>query len=275
MSFEVLKGCAIDGDHERLRENLKGIANTCEADEYGITPLMFAVWNGHVECVKYFVSNDLGVSAKGQKRSSLNMQTCSGYTALHLAAMDCPDYSVKEITFILMSMRVDVSIQCLLNKTAYELAIEVNNQIFLEVYNKFLTCINSERDELDNQITQLHDQLATSYAFRPEATLFVKPFKANFPLPKFLFKKERYGSIPYGMTIHEHQIEPLIETSFDLLRGTNSLHGIQFSLSQANINEKRREKLVQSFDEGFEPRDDGNHIVDSLLYNQKKTIKKR
>lgn len=275
MSFEVLKGCAIDGDHERLGETLKGIANTCTADEYGITPLMFAVWNGHVECVKYFVSNDLGVSAKGQKRSSLNMQTCSGYTALHLAAMDCPDYSVKEITFILMSMRVDVNIRCLLNKTAHELAIESNNTGFLEVYDRFLHCINSERDELDEEITQLHDQLAASYAFRPEATLFVKPFKANFPVPKFLFKKERYGSIPYGLTVHEHQIEPLTETGFDLLRGTNSLHCIQFSLAQAEINEKRREKLVQTFDETFEPRDDGKHIVDSLLYTKNKVIKKR
>jgi ankyrin repeat protein len=54
-------------------------------DEYGITPLMYSVWGGHVECVKYFVSNDFGVAKTGVKRSSLDMVSSKGYSALHLA----------------------------------------------------------------------------------------------------------------------------------------------------------------------------------------------
>jgi hypothetical protein len=274
MSFEVLKGAAIDGDHERLRDALVGIANTCAADEYGLTPLMFAVWNGHVECVKYFVSNDLGVSAQGQKRSSLNMQSCSGYTALHLAALDCPDYAVKEITFILLSMRVDQTIKCSIQKTAYELAVESDNKIFLEVLDRFRNSTGQEEEILDQEVTQLLDSLA-AYAFRPEATLFVKPFKANFPVPKFLFKKDRLGSIPYGMTIQEAHLQPLTNAGYESLRGTNSLHCIEFSLNQSEINEKRREVLVKTFDETWEPRRDGEHITDSILYkNSKKNGRK-
>ena len=48
---------------------------------------MYAVWGGHVECVKYLVSNDFGVSKLGVKRSSLDMITTKGYTALHLAGI--------------------------------------------------------------------------------------------------------------------------------------------------------------------------------------------
>lgn len=275
MSFEVLKSSAIDGDHERLRDALMGIANTCTADEYGITPLMFAVWNGHVECVKYLVSNDLGVSAQGQKRSSLNMQSKSGYTALHLAALDCPDYAVKEVTFILLSMRVDHSIKCLTQKTAFELATESENNGFLEVFNRFRNSTGEEMEKLETEITELHDLLAASYSFRPEATLFVKPFKANFPVPKFLFKKERLGSIPYGMTIQEAHLQPLTNTGYEHLRGSNSLHCIEFSLKQSEINEKRREALVKTFDETWQPRDDGQHITDSILYHNSKTKGKK
>jgi hypothetical protein len=275
MSFDLLKGAAIDGDHERLKEALMGIANTCAADEYGITPLMFAVWNGHVECVKYLVSNDLGVSAQGQKRSSLNMQSGSGYTALHLAALDCPDYAVKEITFILLSMKVDETIKCLLQKTARELAIESENNGFLEVMNRFHNSTPEETELLDNEVDELREKLAASYAFRPEATLFVKPFKANFPVPKFLFQKDRLGSIPYGMIIQEAHLQPLSNTGYEHLRGTNSLHCIEFSLTQSEINEKRREVLVKTFDETWQPRDDGDHITDSILYTNSKIKQRR
>jgi hypothetical protein len=275
MSFEVLKGSAIDGDHERLKDALMGIANTCAADEYGITPLMFAVWNGHAECVKYLVSNDLGVSAQGQKRSSLNMQSGSGYTALHLAALDCPDYAVKEITFILLAMKVDQGIKCLLQKTAQELAIESENSGFLEVFNRFQNSTPEETEILDDEVAELRDKLASSYAFRPEATLFVKPFKANFPVPKFLFQKDRLGSIPYGMTIQEAHLQPLSKAGYENLRGTNSLHCIEFTLTQSEINEKRREVLVKAFDETWQPREDGDHITDSILYMSSKTKKRR
>jgi ankyrin repeat protein len=120
-------GSAIDGDHRRLSGFLEEIANTCASvsksekdilmdithllthslthfprhllltlslvyvtlqDEYDLTPLMYSVWGGHVECVKYLVSNDFGVSKTGVKRSSLDMVSTKGYSALHLAGRD-------------------------------------------------------------------------------------------------------------------------------------------------------------------------------------------
>lgn len=46
---------------------------------------MYSVWGGHVECVKFLVSNDFGVAKTGVKRSSLDMVSTKGYSALHLA----------------------------------------------------------------------------------------------------------------------------------------------------------------------------------------------
>jgi hypothetical protein len=169
-----------------------------------------------------------------------------------------------------LSMRVDQAIKCSTQKTAYELAVESDNKIFLEVLNRFHNSSGAEEEILDQEVAELHASLAASYAFRPEATLFVKPFKANFPVPKFLFKKDRLGSIPYGMTIQEAHLQPLTDTGYDLLRGTNSLHCIEFSLTQSEINEKRREVLVKTFDGTWEPLSDGEHITDSILYKNSK-----
>lgn len=50
------------------------------SDEFGLTPLHYAVWNGHVECVKLLVCNTLGVDKDGNRASSLNITSCLGYT---------------------------------------------------------------------------------------------------------------------------------------------------------------------------------------------------
>ena len=234
---------------------------------------MSAVWNGHVECVKYLVSNDMGVSALGQKRSSLNMQTLSGYTALHLAAMDCPDQSVGDITFLLLALGVDTTIKDNTGQTALDRANESERREFVEVYERFQSATDDADDPLNIDVDELRQHLAANYAFRSEATLFVKPFKANFPVPRFIFKKERLGGIPYGLTVHESHIEPLIHTGFDKLRGANSLRCMQFAMDQAQINERRRAGLVRAFAADWQPPDDGNHVTQSIAYKKKKKRK--
>ena len=71
MSGEQLRYDATYGLHKHLGDILKTRPNTASADSFGLTPLMYAVWNNHVECVRYLVSNDVGVNAAGSKVSSL------------------------------------------------------------------------------------------------------------------------------------------------------------------------------------------------------------
>ena len=68
MSGTVLRETAAQGDAGYLRELLTGGGNPCSTDENGLTPLHFATWNGHVECVEILVVNDLGYpSAPGKE----------------------------------------------------------------------------------------------------------------------------------------------------------------------------------------------------------------
>ena len=80
MSGEEVRRLAQQGDHKVLRSYLLQACNPCSTDEYDITALMFAVWNGHVECVKYLACNPRGTDKNGLKCSALNMVTCRGYS---------------------------------------------------------------------------------------------------------------------------------------------------------------------------------------------------
>jgi hypothetical protein len=262
MSGEQLRACAIEGDHERLAAFLKGIANPCSSDEYGITPLMYAVWNGHIECVKYLVANDMGVNRKGHKCSALNEVSGRGYSALHLAALDCPTKSINEITYLLLSMNVNKTLKCSEGKTAYEIAESTGNTEFLKVWNDFEMKAGCD-EEFDKAITELRNRL-TTYSYRPNSTLFVKPWKSNFSVPKFIFQPQRLGSLPHGMHIHESHLEPLIDCGFNNMRSTNSIHCLEFSYDESLINEKRRKDLVHIFDENWIPPD-----VDKVLLEGK------
>lgn len=55
---------------------------------FGLTALHYAAWNGHVRCVEILCINDIGRDETGRQRSCIDVQSCRGYTALHLAAMD-------------------------------------------------------------------------------------------------------------------------------------------------------------------------------------------
>lgn len=249
MSGEALRRAAIDGDYERLTYFLKGIANPCSCDEYGISPLMYAVWNGHTECVKLLVSNDMGVNRKGQKGSSLNLVSSRGYSALHLAVIDCPPWSMEETIFLLLAVNINPELKCSEGKSAMDLAVERNNEIALRLLQRFA----EQSDELLEEVTALRKDLAEHYSFRKDSTVYVTPFKANFPVPKFLFQQQRVGSLPRELRIYEHHIERLAHTGYEKMRGSDSVHCLEFTLKQAESNRERREKLIRSFDEKWEP----------------------
>jgi len=92
---------AMNGDDGLLKQYIEARCNVCStgkyctvwlpltvvtltyyvmSDEFGLTPLHYAVWNGHVECVKLLVCNTLGVDKDGNRASSLAITSCLGYT---------------------------------------------------------------------------------------------------------------------------------------------------------------------------------------------------
>lgn len=57
-------------------------------EEFGLTALHYAAWNGHVGCIEVLCTNDIGRDRTGQQQSCINLKSCKGYTALHLAASE-------------------------------------------------------------------------------------------------------------------------------------------------------------------------------------------
>ena len=80
MSGIDLRKAAINGDHETIKDFIIKRCNPCSIDEYGLSALHYAVWNGHVECVKLLVCNTLGVNTSGKRDSSMELKSCMGFT---------------------------------------------------------------------------------------------------------------------------------------------------------------------------------------------------
>jgi ankyrin repeat protein len=86
MSGQDLRDAAIQGHATELKSLLLRRANPCSRDAMSLCALHYAVWNGHVECVKLLISNPFGVDSEGKRNSSLHFQSCLGYSGIFLVA---------------------------------------------------------------------------------------------------------------------------------------------------------------------------------------------
>eukprot|EP01031_Cornospumella_fuschlensis_P025312 gene25311-30565_t len=241
----VRQAC-IHNQAEELEVLIKSRANVCSVDEWGLTALHYAVWNGHIDCVKLLVFNDKGVDAKGQKTSCLNMKSFIGLTALHLAAMDCPKAKVKDITTLLILTGADPRVADNRGRSAYSMAKECSNEGFLEAVQEYIDVRNGTKDA--SEMKDFFDGLVAKYRFfsseRPRQTdadfLASLPFQA----PDFLHLVERVGQLPPELSIHEHNIVPLAKHGFEQMKGVESLRCLKYAEEQAEANRQRREKLA-------------------------------
>jgi len=252
MSGEQLRYDATYGNYKKLRDVLKDRANTASADEYGLTPLMYAVWNGHVECVKYLICNDVGIDVRGVKVSSLHMRSCKGYTALHLAALDAPKSSAKEITLLLLIAGLDRTWKCDEGRTPEEYAKENDCDASLQAFIEF-DAAESDDKVLAN-LDRIRKTLLEKYTFIHNPTMNVEKASLwrevkRFTVPDFIYEKQHVGALPDGMKIHEHQLVPLRNEAYVGVKDlTESLQMLDFSVEQADINQKRRAKLLSAGD---------------------------
>lgn len=253
MSGEQLRHDAQYGHHKALRDLLKNRANTASADQWGLTPLMYAVWNGHIECVKYLVCNSVGIDAQGVKVNALHARSCKGYTALHLAALDAPKWCAKELTRLLLIAGLDRSSLCNDGHTPEALAAANGNEASLEAFVEFDA--RESNSKISAQHLDIEKALRDKYTFIHDPTMNVEEtsmtkgrHKAAFPVPEFLYDKQRVGFIPEGMRIHENQIDPLRQEAFGSMTGIPALRALDFSVEQADINRKRREMLLRAGD---------------------------
>ena len=259
---------------------LRNRANPCDADEYGLTPLMYAVFNGHLECVKWLLANDRGVDNHGVKRSAISMQSSKGYTALHLHCMDSLAWA-SEILIWLLASGIDIEIKCTEGLNAEDHAHREKNDHTIEVLRKFKALKNYTGKPADEDLNGLRisldkckDDLANNYSFDSDASVIVEPWDADFPVPAFIFEPQRVGNLPLGLKVYEHQIKPLMEVGYN--QGNNmsvvdSLRCLTFTDSQAEMNRSRREEILKIADPDWNP-PEKIHFTSRI---KKRNVKKR
>ena len=242
---------------------LRNKANPCSTDEYGLTPLMYAVFNGHLECVKWLLANDKGVDNQGVKRSSIHMQTIKGYTALHLHCQDCLSWANETLVWLLAAGAI-VNTKCKEGMTAEEFLVKANNQYGLEILRKFKALKDyhgngdPDLDEFRQDIDRKRADLADNYAYEADASVIVEPWDADFPVPAFIFEPQRVGNLPIGLKVYEHHIKPLMEVGYnggnDMSKG-DAIRCLNFTDEQAEINRARREGILKVADPNWIPPD--------------------
>ena len=264
MSGEQLRYDATYGLHKHLGDILKTRPNTASADSFGLTPLMYAVWNNHVECVRYLVSNDVGVNAAGSKVSSLFMKSCRGLTALHMCA-ECYEDVAEEITMLCLIVGMDQNAVDDDGNTPRELAMKERNIACLRAYDEFE--MKDDDEKVFKKLMRIKQMLLDKYTFIHNPTMNVEKWNANFIVPDFVYDEtKRYGELPEGMIIHEQHIAPLVDEGYYSKGGVDALHCIEFAKEQAEANLRRREDLLMTrVEDTWEPVD-----RDAIIESQKK-----
>jgi hypothetical protein len=300
MSGDDLRRCCIHNQVDQLREYLSLRANPCSTDEHGLSALHYAVWNGHVECVRLLVMNPHGVTREREKTSCVNLKSSTGYTALHLLALEGPLQTLKDVLFAILLTGGDMTIVDQEGQTPLQIAKENKNQVFLDAIQEFIQLQRTAKDKLKKLYSDLKANylLVKKKRFTKEngiegeeqvdeeedeqeesGKLILSPGKfpsspkqkgsAQNPvldLPNPLQQAIQYIEKPItidkpkDLSIHEESIPTLTKFSFVSLQGVDSLKGLTFVRDEALKYVQRREKLVQNFETTL-PKIDVKHMA--------------
>jgi ankyrin repeat protein len=69
---DVLLEAAVNGDFDTVKSFMRDKGNPSLTDKYGLSPLMYAVWNGHSECTKMLLGKSLLAMVNFESFLSLN-----------------------------------------------------------------------------------------------------------------------------------------------------------------------------------------------------------
>ena len=146
----------------------------------GLTALHYATWNGHVECVKYLLCNPYGVDYNGSRCSSLDLVSVKNYSPLHLVALDCPEWSSKEICHLLLLFGLDRHGLDCDGHTPLEICTLQNNELVLEAFKEY-----DELLQTQNQPIVPPFKLVAEKDEEMEKVLEDSDFEMGSPIPRY------------------------------------------------------------------------------------------
>ncbi|CAM9261196.1 unnamed protein product [Ectocarpus sp. 8 AP-2014] len=228
MSGELLRRCAIFGDVDKIKNLLEQGSNPCSMDDFGLSALHYASWNGHVRCVEILCINDLGHDGAGLQRSCIDLRSIKGWTPLHLAASDGVN-GVKCIDALLRA-GADRSIRDVDGKTALEAAIYAGRD----------DCARALNLEIGNA------KNLADYRKKMETNLKVQRAQRMLDTPGE--PQKRRAPKPHSLMMHEDEIKPFSEKNFTGKHAAETIRNLVIATEQAGINENRRKGLKNAQD---------------------------
>mmetsp|Transcript_10080 Transcript_10080/g.11548 ORF Transcript_10080/g.11548 Transcript_10080/m.11548 type:complete len:250 (+) Transcript_10080:51-800(+) len=248
MSGDQLRHFAIIGDEAQLKNLLLHGANPCSVDEHGLSSLHYAVWNGHVDCVKILLMNDQGRHDEtGILCSSLNLRTTSSYTALHLA-VTCEN--AIECCTAIVNAGADNTMQDFDGRCPLDIAIEHGNERICKILRNAHT-----KDEVYD-FRQKHDTLSVQPRRgnnrKKWGDICVAPGDSDVFKNKYLIHNDALShhdkmAIPKELDIPEHYILPIAKLNYEASRmfGTLRIRNLKKLFDHSQINVARRHHLTQ------------------------------
>jgi len=218
---ESLRNYAVLGQVEDLRALLAGGGNPLGADECGLNSLHYAVWNGHIECIKILLANDIGVDEEGVSRSCLNAQTKLGMTPLHIAALE--GWEGPTTLRLLLLAGCDASLTDVEGRTAEELARSMERWDCVEVFDSHL----QEKEE--------------------EIELFKQELQTLVVRKRVACRGDKRGpAVPKELEMDEDAIRPFADENVRGPRKAEVIRNLVLATDQSQKNEARRENLANS-----------------------------
>jgi hypothetical protein len=163
--------------------------------------------------------------------------------------MDCPAWSARKITLILLVAGIDKNIRSNDGRLAFELAeANTSKEAFLAFQD-----FESEDNDMRLSLEKMKEELDEKYTFKRLLRLNVEEFNANFEVPDFIYEKQRAGGIPQELTIFEHQIKPLMDGISMTAVVPGALNCLVFTKNEAVLNQRRRLQILQSGDATWQP----------------------
>lgn len=286
MSGEELRRCCIYNEVDSLKEYLLLRSNPCSTDEYGLSPLHYAIWNGNIDCAKYLIMNPNGITKEKERKSCINLQSTMGYTPLHLLALECPLHAIRDILFSLLLNGADPKLKDFNNQNAIQLAKDTKNEIFIESFHEFIQYQKTSKEQLKHYQQQLKKKYrllthvmtaggpvltsTLSSNNKEEIDDYDQHSKLSFvddndtndgrnspirelplEIQNMIVTADRQTKIikPKELIVHEDLLPKLTQTSFIELNGLESMRSLNFVKQEAIKNLQRREKLVQLSDQ--------------------------
>lgn len=174
----------------------------------------------------------------------LDLQSVKGYTALHLACMECDASVGEDVIRVLLVCGADSDATDRLGKTALDYAEASEDPRAKETFLSFLYL---DAEDVDALTAHLRDKFTIADTKR----WGVHSLDVNFEVPAFVLEDlPRRPCIPRALRIHEEHILPLIEEGH-ARRGVGGIRCLEFAKGQADCNQSRRAALLEAGDSSW------------------------